>query len=565
MNWPDIDIELIKENFHFLRPKLLYALVPVLVVFLLTWFSRRKKEKWIKLIPVHLRPYMITGSSNRSQYFARILLLFIMGLMVFMMAGPTWKQQDIPGKKNESVVLILLDASQSMLAADVQPNRLERAKFKIKDFLSTNPRCRVGLMVYSGTAHMVVPFTDQYQSHLLQLQNLVPSVMPLTGTDLPYAFKLVKEEMRPFKAPGTVWLITDDLEQKDLNTLADFVKDTPHSISLTTLATPEGAKVPGANVVSKLNTALIKELAGNARIRPTVFTLDNSDVEKLVEQIRKNQVLQDKMNSKQSIWIDEGPLFFWILLPFGALWFRRGWRAVSLLPVLFGLSSCGKVSSDDLWYTRNYQGQQLMKTGNYAKAAEKFKDPERKGIAYLKAGNTQLAIKNFLKDSSATGFYNAGIAYAKTGDYETARQYFDQALRMDPTLSEAKENRDQLSVYLDKKRALEEAEAARNSKFHHKKEGERATKKKAEPEGGDETEGASKQKAPPGTQPQSSVEEKGGEAKESKNMGDKPPPSNFSNVLIRRVPLNQTEFQKRKFNLQYKRYYRNAPKPENTW
>lgn len=449
-----IDIEILKENFHFLRPKLLYALVPVVAVFLLTWLTRRKKEKWIRLIPEHLRPYMVISSSNRSLYLARFALLFIMCLMVVMMAGPTWQQQDIPGKKNESVLLIILDLSQSMMATDLAPNRLERAKFKIRDLLKTNPRCRVGLVAFAGTAHMVVPFSDQYQAHLLQLQNMVPAIMPLKGTDLSYAFKMTDTLMSRFKAPSTVWLITDDLDENAVKVLKDFTTDTPHTIALTTLATPQGAIVPGTKAISKLNVAAVKELSGNPKIRTTVFTLDNTDVEKLVEQIRKNQTLQDKPNSKQSIWIDQGPFLFWLLLPLGALWFRRGWRAVCLLPFLVQLSSCGNLSTDDLWFTKNYQGQKLMKQGKYNEAAKKFQDPAHKAIAYMKAGSEEKAVEYFEKDSTATSFYNEGLVYAKSGDYNAAANAFSMAVNMDSSLIMAKENLDEVKNYLKKRRFL---------------------------------------------------------------------------------------------------------------
>ena len=80
--------------------------------------------------------------------------------MIIGMAGPTWKKKEIPGQKIQAVVLIALDLSKSMMTKDIQPNRIERAKFKINDFLDANPRARAGLIAFAGTAHPVLPFTS---------------------------------------------------------------------------------------------------------------------------------------------------------------------------------------------------------------------------------------------------------------------------------------------------------------------------------------------------------------------------------------------------------------------
>jgi Ca-activated chloride channel family protein len=79
------------------------------------------------------------------------------------LAGPTWKKIELPGQELETPLVILLDLSQSMLSDDLQPNRLERAKFKISDLVGHHPQARAALIGFAGTAHTIVPLTRDYE------------------------------------------------------------------------------------------------------------------------------------------------------------------------------------------------------------------------------------------------------------------------------------------------------------------------------------------------------------------------------------------------------------------
>ncbi|MGX7835724.1 tetratricopeptide repeat protein, partial [Campylobacter fetus subsp. venerealis] len=92
---------------------------------------------------------------------------------------------------------------------------------------------------------------------------------------------------------------------------------------------------------------------------------------------------------------------------------------------------------EDLWFTKDYQGQKLSDQGDFEEAAERFEDPLRKGVAYYKAGNYEAAIQEFKNDTSAYGAYNLGLAYYKNGDYYAAQDAFEEAEEMDPTMDQA--------------------------------------------------------------------------------------------------------------------------------
>jgi Ca-activated chloride channel family protein len=122
--------------------------------------------------------------SERLKIVMQVLSFFIISIAVFGLAGPTWKKIELPEKILETPLIILLDLSQSMMTDDIQPNRLERAKFKISDFLEANPKVRVGLVGFSGTAHTLVPLTKDYKIIESYLKNITTNVLPFQGTDL---------------------------------------------------------------------------------------------------------------------------------------------------------------------------------------------------------------------------------------------------------------------------------------------------------------------------------------------------------------------------------------------
>jgi len=200
------------KQFHFLRPKALYLFAPLVFIVLLLPVGNKERRKWKTLIAKPLRQYMF----NRGSRWAIVipLLLFIIGMsaMVIGLAGPVWKKKEIPGQQIQAVVLVALDLSRSMMAKDVQPNRIERAKFKLGDFLDANPRARAGLLAFAGTAHPVLPFTGDYKLIKFQAQSLSNRIMPVQGTNISILIQQIDTMMKHITAPSTVLLITDAIE-----------------------------------------------------------------------------------------------------------------------------------------------------------------------------------------------------------------------------------------------------------------------------------------------------------------------------------------------------------------
>lgn len=440
------------EEFHFLRPVFLWLLIPALVVMILSVSGLREQVKWRKIISPNLRPYMIKPGSEGKIKWMHIFLFLFMSIAIFGAAGPTWQLVELPDQTLETPLVILLDLSQSMMATDIQPNRLERAKFKIIDLLVANPRARTALVGFAGTAHTIVPLTRDYKIITSHLRGLLPNIMPHAGSNLEAALELTDTLTSVTTAPGTLLLFSDDFSEETFNQLQTHVLRGKNKIVVVPMNTPAGADVPdvvknrlmrdkaGKIIRSVLNKEVLAKLKSVDGIEIANLTLDNSDMELLANSISSNLEFKEKEEQKEDDWQDEGLLFALPLALFILIWFRKGWVIYSVFFVVL-MSSCGQINSfNDLWMTKEYQAQKLYEKGKFAQAAELFTDPGRRGVAYYKAGDFEKAIEAFEQDTTAAGAYNLGLAYYQNGDYAAAELAFGKATEMEPDMDNAQKN-----------------------------------------------------------------------------------------------------------------------------
>ncbi len=449
-DWLPIDWDI----FHFIRPDFLYGIIAVAVILILGLLGFREKDKWTKFIATHLRPFVIQKGSTPFRRNMHILLSLFLVFGCFGLAGPTWNEIEVPGKTLDTPVVIALDLSQSMMAEDIKPNRLQRAKFKIKDLLNANPKARVALIGFTSTAHTIVPLCHDYTIIHSHLDGLTPSLMPYPGTDIQTALDLTDSITQVSDAPSKLILITDAINNDVFLVLQKYIAQGNRNVALIPMNTPTGAKIPkpnstyfytdaqGKSIYSKLDPSVLKKLASIADIHVHKLTLDNSDMVHLARLISSNVNFQEEADKKENNWVDRGILFAIPLALLTLLWFRKGFVIYSLL-LGIGVTSCGikkeennsrTTTWNDIWYSKNYQGQKLEDAYEFEKAGDIYEDPMHKGVAYYKAGIYEAAIEAFRKDTTAEAAYNLGLSYYKNGDYIAAQMAFGAAIEKDPEL-----------------------------------------------------------------------------------------------------------------------------------
>ncbi len=427
--------------FHFLRPEALWLFIPLVIIGIILVLGNHEQKKWKQVIATALRPYMFSKGSPKAILFPLILMIVGVGCMILALAGPTWKKRDIPGEKIPAVVMITLDLSKSMLATDIQPSRLERAKLKISDFLDANPRARAGLIAFAGTPHPVLPFTSDYKLVKHHASSLYNWEMPVQGTDMGLMVSMLDTMMARVQAPSTVLLMTDVLTDRDATLLADFINNSIHRLEILLFATNGDARVPGIQEsMPQQASSVLSNLRQNPKINVTTITLDKSDVEGIAKRISDHLVFEKDKKQDAKEWDDSGWMLLIPALLITAFWFRKGWVVqwcwIPLMMIAF--SSCSVESKhSDWWYNADYQGELFYKKGNYEQAAERFQDNTHKAAAYFKAGNYQAASELLADDSTAVGQYNYGLVLAKLGAYDEAIEAFRFAASKDPSLKEA--------------------------------------------------------------------------------------------------------------------------------
>ena len=199
------------ELFHLLRPSLLF-LLPV-GWFFAWWLLKQQNDilRWKKLVKPELLEHLLIDSNKK---FAKLQapwhLALVWTLITFALSGPAWKLKPAPFTQDEAQIVCLLKVTESMQTKDLSPSRLKRAVFKMKDFMTLRPESKIALVVYSGSAHLVLPLTKDHAILNTFAQALSPEIMPSKGDDLKAALALSAEQLKD--AGGTIIVFTDNVE-----------------------------------------------------------------------------------------------------------------------------------------------------------------------------------------------------------------------------------------------------------------------------------------------------------------------------------------------------------------
>jgi len=445
--------------FHFLRPWWLLALPLWLWVSLSVWRKGQNGDGWAGVCDPVLLSYLVgdnEGDKRRSK--AALMALMLAGsLALLALAGPAWNQLPQPVYRTQSALVVGLDLSRSMLAEDMKPNRLQRAKQKLQDILSVRKEGQTALVVFAGAAFEVVPLTSDNRAILAMLDSLTPDMMPAQGSRassaLEHAGAIFK---RSAITHGTVLLLTDEVDADALDVAAKLVS-AGHRISVIGVGTGAGAPIPAAGeaggfvkdgrgniVIPRLQTAMLRDLADAGHGVYQLIRFDDADIHAIpglkpsaTDRISKQEKLQT------DLWREEGPWLLLLVLPLLALAFRRGvLLAVLLLPMLMMPDHADAMAWQDWWQTPDQQGQALMREKKPAAAAGVFNNPDWKGAALYQAKKYKQAAQALDGVNSADGFYNRGNALAKAGNFKGALEAYDQALKLDKAHKDAAFNRD---------------------------------------------------------------------------------------------------------------------------
>ncbi|WP_231871118.1 VWA domain-containing protein [Halioglobus sp. HI00S01] len=441
-------------SFHLLRPEWLWAALPALLLAAALWHRARSAGNWESVIAPELLAPLLDGDRNRARRNVAPAILIIWLLATFAAAGPSWHQIPQPIHQTEDALVVVLDLSYSMVAADLEPSRIDRARQKLLDLLARRDEGQTGLIAYAGDAHIVTPLTDDTPTIANLLPALHPTIMPVPGSDPASA---VAEAVLLLQSAGirdgSILLVTDGIGDRDLPALQDSLNGSTATLAIMGVGTPTGAPLPlprggflkdpqGGIVMPGLEERNLRGAASDAGGRYMRMQIDDSDLDYLLAEDELTLGTRTtELERTADTWEDQGYWLVVLLLIPALLMFRRGWL-MGLAPLIFMPAAEQAHASlwDDLWLTRDQQGQRALQQDDPETAATLFKNRDWAGTAAYRGGDYERAAQDFASNDTADAWYNRGNALARAGQLDEAAAAYRESLRRDPDAEDAQQN-----------------------------------------------------------------------------------------------------------------------------
>ena len=411
---------------------LLWALIPVFGI--MVYGIRKRKKILSKFVNESMLPSIVPGFDPKKRWVKIILIVISLGFAIVALAGPQlgfkWEKTTQKGVD----IMIALDCSRSMLAQDIKPNRLERAKREVIDLLHMMKSDRAGLVAFSGRAFLQCPLTLDHEAFNIFLKVLEPGFLPVGGTNLNAA---IQECYNGFEKESdtekAIIIITDgesttgEVEETAREMAGKGIKI--FSIGVGDL---QGAPIPdekggfkkdtsGNIILSKVDTKTLEKLAamtGGIYVRSVAGDMDLDMI--YTDNILGTMERKTLTSGKKKIWENR---YQWVLFP-----------CLVLLLIEFLLSP--KKNVKELFIFIFVIGIVFFTAQNGVVYAQTVSSSVKLGISAFNEQKYEQAKKHFIdaqleSPENAKLYYNIGAAAYMNKEYEQAKKNFIQAAKTD--------------------------------------------------------------------------------------------------------------------------------------
>lgn len=527
---------------NFVNVQLLYLiwLMPLLLALILLGFSRRRRIL-SRFSSRHGLRSIAPRISEKRRWIKAGLLLTAVFMILVALAGPRYGYRWQEIQRRGIDIVLTLDCSRSMLANDIRPSRLDRAKREVYDLLALLRGDRIGLVAFAGTAFLQRPLTIDYDAFYLFLNALSPDFLPVGGTDLEQAILKACDAFETTAgADKAIILITDGEHTGSGDPLDAAAKARQAGIKIFCIGIGQTEGVPlvdakggfrkdrsGKIVLTRLDETMLKQIAaetGGTYVRSVAGDFDLDVIYN--REIRGKMETADLASGRKKIWQDrfQWPLLAATILLLVELLIPSARRLAILAPLIIGIAFSPQAMAGP-WQ----EGMQAYREENFKQALEHFlqaqiDDPENPqilynlGNTYYRLGDYQTALKHFQRAQAIAGdelrqqaLYNGGNASYRNGMLKEAIGQYLEALYIDPEDRLARENLEFVRARLEKQpRSGNQNNNDRDKSEQNETDRQQASKQQENPSGqqpeGDHTrkqpeQPAERQAPPEGNEP----------------------------------------------------------------
>lgn len=371
----------------FARPALLHLLwlLPLLAA-LYWWAEQRRRAMLSRIVAPKLRALLAGNGSAARRWFRAGCVLLALALLVVTLAGPRAGYDTVETPHRGRDVIIAMDVSRSMLAPDVAPSRLQRAKLLAEDLIAELGADRIGLVAFAGSAFLQAPLTLDHGAVLAALDEMDTTVIPKGGTNIAAAIRQATEAFGKAEGFSRALVIISDGEELDADGVTAARQAAADGIRIFTVGvgSAEGSEIP---------------------LGPGEFVRDPS-----------GKVVQSRLDAARMAEIAEAGGGFYVPLDDAAA--QR-----------LALDGIGELAEADLT------------SSSSRKPIERYQWPLGGAIALLvlqalvgeRRRRPALVAAGLMFFASNGWSAPTGISAYESGDYETARRVFEERLRMEPS------------------------------------------------------------------------------------------------------------------------------------
>ncbi len=315
------------ENFRFANPNLLWLLLVVVVLIgLFLWANHHSKKLLARYGNLAMLQPLIHGVSHRKRNLKFILQIIALICLIIAAARPQFGSKIETVKKEGIEVMVCLDISNSMLAQDIAPSRLDKAKRMLTRLLDQMQNDQVGLVVFAGDAVVQLPITNDYVSAKMFLESITPENISVQGTAIGAAINLAVRSFTPNEESSKAIVLITDAENHEDDAagaaVSAFEKGIPtHVIGV---GSTQGAIIPdgsgrlnsprkdaqGNPITTRLDETIARQVAEAGHGVYAHADNSNSAINTIIESLHEMQSTE----LESHVYAEYDDQFFWFVL-----------------------------------------------------------------------------------------------------------------------------------------------------------------------------------------------------------------------------------------------------------